>query len=123
MLVEAGQAQVKVERAEFLQFGSQQLLVPIRLFMAAVVHEPVRFDLGRRQVVGDVNRHLLQPQLLSRQKPRVAADDDAVFVNDDGLPPAKLLDARGDLVDRALRNLAAVAGVGDRLINRPPAYL
>ena len=83
-------------------------------FVAAVIHEPVGIDLRRRQVVGHMDRHLLQAELLRGQEPGVPADDHAVFVHDDYLPPAKLLKGCCNLVDRALGNLAGVTDVRDR---------
>ena len=67
--------------------------------MAAIVHQPVGFDLGGRQIIGNVHRHLLKAELLGCQLPRVAANDDAVFVDNDRDAPAEFLDRRGDLVD------------------------
>jgi hypothetical protein len=56
-------------------------------------------------------------------KPSVTANDDAVLVDDDRYAPAELLDGCSDLVNRPLRNLTAVPGVGNRLLDRPPAHL
>ena len=67
----------------------------------------------------DVDRDLLQPELLCRQQAHVARDDDPLGVHDDGLLPTEFFDAGGDLVDCLLRNLAGVARVGDQAINRP----
>ena len=39
-----------------------------------------------------------------------------------GYAPAKLFDRCGDLVNRALGNLAAVPGVGNRFVDRPQAH-
>jgi hypothetical protein len=86
VLVEAGQFEVEIEAPQFFEFGTKKLEVPIGLLVAAIVHQPVSFDLGWRQVIGDMDRHLLESQLLRRQQPRVPADDDAVLIYDDCLP-------------------------------------
>ena len=91
--IEPGQLEIEVEIPQFFEFRPEQIEIPVGLLVAAVVHQPVRFDLRRRQVVGDVDGNLLQPQLLRGQQPDVATDDDAVLIDDDGLPPAKFLDA------------------------------
>jgi hypothetical protein len=87
-----------------------------RLLVAPAIHEPISFDLGRRQIVRDVHWHLLEAQLLGGEQPRVTADDDAVFVHNDGGAPAEfelgraghLVRGRGSraLLARALRNVA-----------------
>ena len=76
--------------------------------MAAIVHEPVRADLGRRQFVGDVDRRLGPAELKRSQPAHVPDDDHAVLVDHDRLLPAVLLQRRRDFVDRALRDFARV---------------
>src|SRR5260370_12699957 len=51
------------------------------------------------------------------------ADDDAVLIDNDCLTPSKFRDARSELVDRALGDLATVTGVWDQFVNWPPAHL
>ena len=65
--------------------------------MTAVVHQPVRFDLRRRQIVGYVDRHLFEAQLFRREQSGVTADDDKILVDNDRLAPAKFLYRRSDL--------------------------
>jgi hypothetical protein len=60
--------------------------------MAAIVHQPVGFDLRRGQVLGDVDGHLAEAQFLRRKPPGVAANYYAVFIDDDALPKPELLD-------------------------------
>jgi hypothetical protein len=61
-----------------------------------------------------VNWNLLETQLLRGQPPSVAADNDAIFVRDDCLPPAKFLDA-GSVAYKAdfvglIKNVWSAAG-------------
>src|SRR4051812_45196540 len=90
--------------------------------MAAIVHESIGFHLSRREIVGDMHRNLLQAQLLRREQSGVPADDDAVSIDDNRLAPTELLDGGGYLVDCLLGNLAAVLGVTDRFVDRPPTH-
>ncbi len=59
-----------------------------------VVGDPIGLDLGRRQIFGDVDRHLFQAQLLRRLPARVADDDHAVGIDDDRLAEAEFTDGR-----------------------------
>ena len=49
---------IEVEVPEILQFGSEKLEVPIGVVVRTIVHQSVRFDLGRRQIIGNVHRHV-----------------------------------------------------------------
>ena len=122
VLVEARQLQVEVEAPEFLKFGAEEVQIPIRLLMAAIIHEPVSFDLGWRQVGRYVDRHLCEAQLLRGQQSGMPADNDKSFVDNDGHAEPELFDGRGDFVNRALRDLAAIPGVRNRFIDRPPTH-
>ena len=92
--VEAQQAQVEVHLLQLGQFERQQVEVPLGERGRLVVGDAVGLDLLGRQVRGDVDRHLLQAQLLRRLPARVADDDHAVGVDDDRLAEAELPDAR-----------------------------
>ena len=121
--IEAGQLEVEVEPFQFLKFGPEELEVPIRLLVAEVVHQSVRFDLSRRQIIGYVDWRLFKAQLFRREQSGVPADNYKILVNDDCLAPAKFLYRRGDFVDRSLRNLPAVTGVGDYFLDFALAHL
>ena len=64
VLREAEQLQVEVHPLEFRQLDRQQLVIPVRQVGRLVVGDAVGLDLRRRQVLGHMDRHLLQPQLL-----------------------------------------------------------
>ena len=49
----------------------------------------------------------------------MAHHDNALGIDDDGLAPAKLLDACGDLVDRGLRNFPRVLRIRNRAVDGP----
>ena len=49
----------------------------------------------------------------------MAADNDAVLIDDDRDAEAEFFDGRGDLINRALGYFPAVAGVRGKLFDRP----
>src|SRR5262249_20116262 len=61
--IKPGQRQIEVEIAQFLQLGSEEIGIPLSLFVATIVHEPVRFDLRRREIRCDVYWNLLETEL------------------------------------------------------------
>jgi len=60
-----------------------------------VVGDPIRLDLLRCEVRGDVDGHLLQPQLLGGLVAGMPADDYALGIDDDRLAKAELADRLG----------------------------
>ena len=52
----------------------------------------------------------------------MAADEDAIFIDDNALAPAEHLEAGRDLVDSARGNFVAIAGVRNRFFGRPPLH-
>jgi hypothetical protein len=46
-----------------------------------------------------------------------------IFIDDDCLPPPELLDAGSYFVDWTFGDLAAISGIGNRFVVRPPAHL
>ena len=52
--------------------------------MTSIVHEPVGFHFGRRQIVGLMDRHLRESQLPSRQPAGVSADNYGITVDNYG---------------------------------------
>ena len=101
--VEAEQVQVEVACLQVGQLERQQVVVPVGQRRRLVVGDAVRLDLLRRQVLGDVDRHLRQAELLRRLVPRVADDDHAVRVDHDRLAEAELADAGRDGIHAARR--------------------
>ena len=69
-----------------------------------------RILLGR-QVLGHVDGHLLQPQLLGGLVTGVTADDHPLGIDDDGLAKAELADRLGHGIDGRVI-LAGIARVG-----------
>ncbi len=80
----------------------EQVHIPFGDGGGLIVSDPVRAGLFGCEADGDVDRHLRQPELLGRLEPRVARDDDALFIDDDRLAEAELPQALGDGLDRAL---------------------
>jgi hypothetical protein len=118
--IEAGERQVKVARLQLRQLRAQKIEVPIRLLVAAIVHQPISLDLCIGQIAGNVNRDLLHFELPSRAPPDVPHGDNALRVDHDRLPPAELRDAGRNLVDGSLGDLARVLGIRDDLFDIPP---
>ena len=108
MHAESRKTQIERKRAELGEFRTEKIEVPVRLLMTTIVHEPVRADLRRRQLVGGVNRRLGPAELKCRQPAHMPHDDHTVLVDHDRLLPPVLLQRRRDLVDRSLRDLARV---------------
>jgi hypothetical protein len=94
VLVKAEQPEVVVHFAELGQLNGQQLIVPVRQGRGLVVGNAKGLDPLRRQVEGDVNRHLGQAQLQGCPIPGMADDHDAGFVDHDRLTELELLDGR-----------------------------
>ena len=69
---------------------------------------PVSLDLLRAQVGRHMDRNFCQAQLLRRFVAGVAADDDAVAIDDNRLPEAKLLEAGRHCVHRVVINARVV---------------
>jgi hypothetical protein len=80
----AQQAEVEVQRLEVFQLDGQQLVVPLGQRRLLVVGDATGLHPLRRQVAGNMHRHLWQAQLLGRLPARVA-DDGAVAVQDNRL--------------------------------------
>ena len=99
VLVEAQPDEVELRSLQVGQFERQQIEVPGGDVGRLVVGDPVRLDLRRRQVLGDVHRNLGHPQPLGRLPPRVADDDRVLFVDDDRLAEPELLQGTGDGFD------------------------
>jgi hypothetical protein len=78
--------------------------------------------LGRRQILGDVNRNLIESQLNRRQTPDVPDYYNAVLVDYDGLSPPERCNAQGHLVDRLFRDSPRVFWVRPDLIDWPQVY-
>ena len=91
-----------VKRGNIRQLLRQLLSVPHRKLADLVICEAKRFDLFRRQVIGNHTRHLVQPETLCRFEPRVARDDHARFVDDDGNLEPKGFYAFGNWHNRRL---------------------
>ncbi len=53
--VEAGQAEIEIETLQFAQLQDQQLEVPVRFLVRAIVGQAETADLRRRQVEHDVH--------------------------------------------------------------------
>ena len=68
-----------------------------------VVGDAVRLDLRRRQVLGHMDGHFGQAQLLGRLPAGVADDDHVLLVDHDRLAEAELLQGRGHRGDGARR--------------------
>jgi hypothetical protein len=66
-----------------------------------------------------VDWHLPELKLLGGKQTSVAYNDYALLVNDDGLPPAELLDGGGDLVYCSVGYEASIPGVSNRTIYGP----
>jgi hypothetical protein len=118
VLVEAQEAQVVVGRLQLTQFNRQQIVIPFGQRCRLVVRDPICLDLFRRQILGDVDRHVFQTQLLCRLPPRVPADDDALRIDHDGLAEPEFAERRRNGIDRVIVD-PRVVGVRLRLGQGP----
>ena len=93
---EAGEVEIEAHLLQARQFERQFVIIPAGQLRGLVVGDAVRLRLRWRQTNGDMHRCLCPPELQRRLVPRVADDDDAVFIDDERLPAAKFLEGRGD---------------------------
>ena len=93
LFVESQQVHVETASPEFSQFDGQDGQIPLGQFAGFVVGDAIGPDLLGRQVGGHMHRHFVQAELLRRLPPRVAGDDHAVGIDDDGRAEAELLQA------------------------------
>ena len=112
IILEAGQRQVEAVELQVVELEAEEPLVPLGVLARAVVHEAICLRLRRGEAAGDMHRRLGPPELAGRLEAGVTGEDHHLFVDDDGLPPAELLQRSGDGGDRAFVP-ARVAGVGD----------
>jgi hypothetical protein len=117
VVFETGQRQVELVELQIGQFELEQLVVPARILMRAVVHQPVGAQLRRRQAMRDMHRHARHTEPLGRLVAGVADDDHHVLVDDDRLTPAELGQRGGDRGD-SLLVAARVARIGHKLVDR-----
>ncbi len=90
--IEPQQRPVDAGALQLRQLDGQQLQIPVREFRGLVVGDAVRPDLLRRQIASNMDRHLLQPELLRREKSGVTGNDHASVVYNDRDPKTKLTD-------------------------------
>ena len=84
-----------VEAGQTVQLLRKQLAVPLSQLAHAVVREAIGGALLRREVRGHDHGNLIHLERERGLVARVAGNDGAVRVHDDGLTPAELSDARG----------------------------
>ncbi len=111
-LLKAQRGQVDVGFGQSHDLLGQQVVVPAGELGGLVVGQPVGADLVGGQILGDVDRDLVDPQPNGGKVPGMTGDDDVVLVDDDGLAEAKLLDRLGDGIDRGI-GVPGVAIVGN----------
>ena len=89
ILIEPGQRQIEiaVQFLDALEFRPDQIEIPRRLIVGAVVHQPVRLHLAGREIPRHVNGNLGQRHGLGGQQTDVANHDHAGGIDHDGLPP------------------------------------
>ena len=75
--------------------------VPVRLLVAGIAHEPLRSDLKSCRVFGDMYGHLPKARLIRGKQPGMTADDQAILADHYEHPEPRLIDRRGDLVNRS----------------------
>ena len=101
-MIEAQEAQVEVHVLQLGQFNQQQFVIPLGQLGGLVVCDPKCLDLRRRQVLGNVDRHLVEPQLLGSLPAGVATDDDSVAIDHDWLAKAEFTDRLGHCVNSSV---------------------
>lgn len=111
VLIEPQQAEVELHPLECRKLDRQQLEVPGGQVGGLVVGDAVRLDLGWRQVLGDVDGHGLEAELLRGLVAGVTADDHPLGVDDDRLAESELLDRRRHGIHRGVV-LTRIARVG-----------
>ena len=109
LALEAGEIEIEAGGVQRVQLGGEQLVIPARQLGQAVIRDPVRADLLRRQVRQPDDRHLAQAQVLRRQQAAMAGDDLAVVRHHHRRRPAVLDQRGGDLGHLIL-------GVGARVL-------
>src|SRR5579871_699985 len=80
-IVKARQAQVEVKTPQFRELGSEQAKIPLRLFVATIVHQPVRPDLLRRKLVCNDYWRFRPAVLKGTKAPDMTHDQRAVGLN------------------------------------------
>ena len=97
--IEARELHIKIGSIEFGDFEFEQIKIPTRFLVAAVVHQTICSDLGGRQPLGNMDRDLFHPALFRCQPADMSDDNDSIPVDDDRLAPTILLNRGADLVD------------------------
>ena len=98
--VETEERQVKILLLQFLDLHRQKVVVPLGDLTCFIVRDPVSLHLFWREVVGDMDGNHIQSEPLGGLKSCMAADNDVVFVHDNGRTPAEFLDGIGDRLHR-----------------------
>jgi hypothetical protein len=99
------------------QLDLQEAEVPLGQLARLVVRDPVGADLVGREVERDVDRHLLEAELLRGAEAGVAGDDHALGVHHDRLAEAEFLERRRHGGDRGIV-VPRVGLVGRDLVDR-----
>ena len=118
-LAKADQPEVEAQLREVRQLEPQQLVVPTRIQRQLVVGQHIRALLRLAHVPELDHRHPLQTQLPRRHDPAMSGDDPVLTVDQHGVRPAELPDARRDL--RHLGIASGCADCGRRGSARPAA--
>jgi hypothetical protein len=116
VLAEAQQVQVEAIGIEAGELAGEHLLVPAGVEGQLVVRDDQGAALGVGEVVEHDDGHRVHIQLPSRHEPPVAGDDRPLAVDEDGVCPAELANAGGDLRHLLLAVGARVCGVGNEVI-------
>jgi len=91
LLVEGQQTHVESSVHQFRQFNGQDFIIPLGQVRGFIIRDAIGLNLLRGQVLGHMDRDLSQAQLQGGLEAGVAADNDAVGINHNGLAEAELL--------------------------------
>ena len=114
---EAGHGQVVTRLGQLGQFQREQFLVPPGIQCQTIVGDDIGPLLRRGEVAEFNDRHFQQIQLARCRQTTVAGNDAVGAVDEDGLCPAELDDAGGQLGDLRLGMRARIAGERDQRLD------
>src|ERR1035441_2916761 len=120
--VEAGKAQIEIERIDLLEFQGQEFIVPVRPCDRSVDEQTECFDLGIRPFITKDHGDLGDPQLLCGLQTQVSVDDLSITTDQARNLEAELLNAAAHAVPCPVV-LARIPRIGNKPVNGPRLYL
>ncbi len=118
-LAESRERQIQIQPLQVQHFRGENVHIPLRLFVASVIHEPQLAHLRRAQMLGHQHRALLQPNRFARGAPQVPDDDYAFRIDNNGLDKSEFVNAGADFLNGGSAPFARVFRIINGFINRP----